>query len=99
MQDLSKALSMDVSIGWPGSTSWLITDESGGPLGSCSSNSMHASSKASCSCRKFSMLFLGDCSELTEVRSLKTADAAREVDGISFEDDCIPVYSKLCLTS
>ena len=51
-----------------------------------------------CGCHKFSMLSFGDCSELTEARSSKTADAAREVDGNSFEDDCIPVYPKSCLT-
>ena len=30
------------------------------------------------------VLSLGDCLELTEARSIKTADAAQEVDGTSF---------------
>ena len=42
VQDLWKILSQDVSAGGPGGISWLVTVELGDPLGSRSSNSMHA---------------------------------------------------------
>ena len=43
------------------------------------------------------MLSLGDCSELTETRSRKIADAARKIHGNSLESGCIPVRLDCCL--
>ena len=79
----------------PALTSQLVTNESGDPLGSRSSHSMHAQSKAPCVAVTNVQCFLslGNCSKLTEARSPKTA---REVNGTSFGDGCLPpVYPHL----
>ena len=44
------------------------------------------------------MLSLGDCLELTDIRGLKTIDAAREVDSEAFVDGCIFVCPNSCVT-
>ena len=44
-----------------------------------------------CRCRKCLMLSLGECSELTDARSPKNADAPGEVDDNTLVCDCIPV--------